>query len=430
MRSVSQDFVRISLVGWVMPDSQRPSPKVRLLVATWPDDAPRGAIAAFCEEHGVSRSWFRKIRATAQKDGMVRAVEPRSTRPATSPNRTTDDMVALALKIRAELKDDGWDHGPLSVLARLERTGLPNLPSRATLARIFLATGVVQPEPKKKPRSALRRFVYPAPNCLWQIDATEWTLADGSPCVIFQVIDDHSRKAVGSLVARGETSEAAVAVVTAAIARHGAPQKFLSDNGLALNPSRRGYTGQLVDYLVSLGVETITGKPYKPTTQGKNERFHRTLHRWLNARPPASTMTELQELVDVFDIAYNTLRAHQSLEGRITPQQAWDATEAAPSPTPLPTAIHVIAAQNTLAARPAGEKTIQVRPSGKIYLLSFQFFIGTAYTNQPIHAIWNEAGIEFYDHQGTLIIRHPWPPTGTRSIGNGRPRGGNMRTKS
>ena len=288
------------------------------------------------------------------------------------------------MKIRAELKDDGWDHGPLSVLARLERTGLPNLPSRATLARIFLATGVVQPEPKKKPRSALRRFVYPAPNCLWQIDATEWTLADGSPCVIFQVIDDHSRKAVGSLV----------------------------------------------DYLVSLGVETITGKPYKPTTQGKNERFHRTLHRWLNARPAASTMTELQELVDVFDIAYNTLRVHQSLEGRITPQQAWDATEAAPSPTPLPTAIHVIAAQNTLAARPAGEKTIQVRPSGKIYLLSFQFLIGIAYTNKTIHAIWNDVGIEFYDHQGTLIIRHPWPPTGTRSIGNGRPRGGNMRTKS
>ena len=96
----------------------------------------------------------------------------------------------------------------------------------------------------------------------------------------------------------------------------------------------------------------------------------------------------------------------------------------------LPTAIHVIAAQNTLAARPAGEKTIQVRPSGKIYLLSFQFFIGTAYANKTIHAIWNDAGIELYDHQGTLIIRHPWPPTGTRSIGNGRPRGGNMRTKS
>jgi putative transposase len=412
-----------------MPGFQRPSPKVRLLVVSWPDDAPRGAITAFCEEHGVSRSWFRKIRATAQSVGIARAVEPSSTRPATSPNRTPDDIVVLALKIRADLKADGWDHGPLSVLARLQRTGLPNLPSRATLARIFLATGVVQPEPKKKPRSALRRFVYPAPNCLWQIDATAWSLADGSPCVIFQVIDDHSRKAVGSLVARGETSEAAVAVVTTAIARHGAPQKFLSDNGVAFNPSRRGHTGQLLNYLTGLGVEAITGKPFKPTTQGKNERFHRTLHRWLNARPPASTMTELQELVNVFDIAYNTQRAHQSLAG-ITPQQAWDATETAPSPTPLPTAIEVIAAQNTLAARQPGEKTVQVRPSGKTNLLTFQFFIGIAYANQTIHTIWNSAGIEFYDHHGTLIIRHPWPPKGTRSIAKGRPRDGSMRTKS
>ena len=422
--------MRISSVGWVMPDFQRPSPKVRLLVASWPEDAPRGAIAAFCEEHGVSRSWFRKVRAIARTKGMAEAVEPRSTKPARSPSRTGDDMVRLALRIRADLEEEGWDKGPLSVLARLERTGLPDLPSRATLARIFLASGAVKPEPKKKPRSALRRFVYPAPNCLWQIDATEWSLADGSGCTIFQVIDDHSRLALASLVARAETSEAAVAVVATAISRHGVPQKFLSDNGLAFNPSRRGHSGKLVDYLVSLGVVPITGKPYKPTTQGKNERFHKTLHRWLNARSPAATMTELQNLVDEFDTAYNTQRVHQSLVGKMTPQQAWDATETAPSPTPPPTVIEVIAAQNTLAARGTGERTVRVTPSGRTYLLSLKIVIGTAYANQNIHAVWDSAGIEFYDISGTLINSHPWPPAGIRNIRSGRSRGGNMRTKS
>lgn len=260
----------------------------------------------------------------------------------------------LALKIRAELVGDGWDHGRLSVLARLERMGLPGLASPATRARIFPATGVVKPEPKKKPRRGLRRFVYPAPNCLWQIDATAWSLADGSQCVIFQVIDDHSRKAVGSLVACSETSAAAVAVVSAAIARHGAPQKFLSDNGLALNPSRRGNTNELVDYLTGLGVETIPGKPFKPTTQGKNERFHQTLNCWLNACPAAKTMSELQDLVDTFDLAYKTQRVHQGLSGRQTPHQAGDATQTVASPTLLPTAIEVIAAQNTLSARGPG----------------------------------------------------------------------------
>ncbi|XUK63509.1 hypothetical protein ABMA10_16205 [Plantibacter sp. RU18] len=85
--------------------------------------------------------------------------------------------------------------------------GFQELPSRATLARIFVRAGVVEAEPRKRPRSAFRRFVYPAPNCLWQIDATEWTLTDGSLCTIFQIIDDHSRLALASLVARAETGE-------------------------------------------------------------------------------------------------------------------------------------------------------------------------------------------------------------------------------
>jgi putative transposase len=62
-------------------------------------------------------------------------------------------------------------------------------------------------------------------------------------------------------------------VADKAINAHGVPQRLLSDNGAALNPSRRGYIGQLVEHVGRLGVEAITGKPYKPTTQGKNERF-------------------------------------------------------------------------------------------------------------------------------------------------------------
>ena len=98
------------------------------------------------------------------------------------------------------------------------------------------------------------------------------------------------------------------------------------DNGAALNPSRRGVLGQLVAYLRSLGVEPITGKPYKPTTQGKNERFHQTLFRYLDKQPLAENLEQLQAQVDAFDPIYNAERPHQALPGRITPQQAWDAT--------------------------------------------------------------------------------------------------------
>ena len=75
---------------------------------------------------------------------------------------------------------------------------------------------------------------------------------------------------------------------------HGVPQRLLTDNGSALNPSRRGYIGQLVEHASALGVEAITGKPYKPTTQGKNERFHQTLFRYLDKQPLAETLEELR----------------------------------------------------------------------------------------------------------------------------------------
>lgn len=88
--------------------------------------------------------------------------------------------------------------------------------------------------------------MYPAPNACWQLDATEYVLTGGRKCVILQLEDDHSRYAVASHVAWGETSEAAITVFDKAVARHGVPQRLLSDNGAALNPTRRGYLGQLV----------------------------------------------------------------------------------------------------------------------------------------------------------------------------------------
>ena len=174
-------------------------------------------------------------------------------------------------------------------------------------------------EPRKKPRSAWRRFVYPARTRAGSSDATEYVLAGGRKCVIFQLIDDHSRYAVASHVASGETAKDAIAVFDKAVAAHGVPQRLLSDNGVALNPSRRGVVGQLVGTCCALGTEAITGKPYKPTTQGKNERFHQTLFRYLDKQPLADSLAELQAQVDAFDDIYNTERPHQGLPGRITP---------------------------------------------------------------------------------------------------------------
>jgi putative transposase len=68
--------------------------------------------------------------------------------------------------------------------------------------------------------------------------------------------------------------------------------------------------GQLVQHAASLGADAITGKPYKPHTQGKNERFHQTLFRYLDRQSPANTLGELQAQVDAFDHIYNDAFDH------------------------------------------------------------------------------------------------------------------------
>ena len=306
----------------------------RQLTCWQPFHAPRGAVSTFCAEHAISRKSFYELRKRGELQGPAAVLEPRSRRPRSSPSRLTEEVKSQAIGVRAALEASGLDHGPISVHEKMRAMGLAQVPSTASLARIFRQAGVARVEPKKKPRAAYRRFVYPAPNACWQLDATEYVLTGGRKCVIFQLIDDHSRLAVASHVAWGETSEGAITVVRKGVAACGVPQRLLSDNGAALNPSRRGVLGQLVAYLRSLGVEPITGKPYKPTTQGKNERFHQTLFRYFDKQPLAESLTELQAQVDAFDHLYNTERPHQGLPGPVTPLTAWQATAKADPPRP------------------------------------------------------------------------------------------------
>lgn len=79
------------------------------------------------------------------------------------------------------------------------------------------------------------------------------------------------------------------------------------------------------------GITQKNGRPFKPTTQGKIERFWQTLKRHLAAHP-AATIAELQDTLDRFREHYNTVRPHRAL-GRQTPEFAYQLIPKA-SPTP------------------------------------------------------------------------------------------------
>lgn len=156
-----------------MSRAQLVDPRVRLAIVRWPPGAPRGSVTTFCLEHGISRETFYAIRKRAAEVGPAAALEPRSRRPKVSPSRLADEISRQAVEVRAALEQSGLDHGPISVHEKMRTLGMVPVPSTASLARIFCVAGVARVEPRKKPRASYRRFVSPAPNACWQLDATE-----------------------------------------------------------------------------------------------------------------------------------------------------------------------------------------------------------------------------------------------------------------
>lgn len=267
--------------------------------------------------------------------------------------------------------------------------------------------------------------------------------------MIFQLLDDHSRYAVASLVAASENATAAIAVFDKAVAAHGVPQRLLTDNGAALNPTRRGFVGMFVDHVTRLGVKAITGKPYKPTTQGKNERFRQTLFRYLDQQPLAADLAGLQAQVDAFDRIYNTQRPHQGLPGRVTPLTAWQATAKVKPPRPLwdrpapdglpdyrpakpSTAERTARAVRSPAAEalelPTDTCLRTLTSAGTFMLDRVQYKVGGHLSFESVLVVTNGAKIIVTDLHGEVLIEHTRPGPGVRYVGNGKPRGPHRRS--
>lgn len=406
--------------------------RARQLIINFPDRPRRGEVTRFCREHGISRAGFYKVRSRARTDGEFAALTPRQPIAKSIVARTSDEMEATVLRIRAQLKKEGWDHGPLSVASVMRRQGMTP-PSRATLARIFTRNGVVTPQPAKRPRASYRRFRYPDPNGCWQLDGFEVQLDDsaGSKRCVLQVEDDHSRFILASHVAVSETGEAAIIVVSKAISRHGAPARFLTDNETAFNQSRRGRRSQLEAYLRRQGVTPITGRPGKPTTQGKNERLHQTIQRFLDAHRPIRTTKQLATLVDKFDDYYNTERAHQSLDPDQTPAEAYQAKPKAipgpPEPDTKPDTRANTSAKRTTASdinrKLKGERSLTDTPgtarwadgrvsnNGDIHISHARIYVGRRRAGQTLHLMLDATTIEIFDPDGALIGTAPTQET-------------------
>ena len=276
---------------------------------------------------GVSKRWVYTLLARYRSGGLD-AVDPRSRRPHTNTNATDPDTVATILTLRESLTAQGLDAGAESIFDRLN----PNTrPSTATIWRILHRNNQITDQPHKRPRSSWHRFEACAPNGSWQSDVTHWPLTDGTDVEIISWLDDHSRKLLHTTAHPEITGPIVIDTFTATMDEHGPPASTLTDNAMVYttrfargNDGSRAQPNGFEQLIADLNIEQRNGAANHPTTQGKIERFHQTLKKWLTTDGLVDTVDELNTQLGRFMIIYNTQRPHRAI-GRRTPDAAYQA---------------------------------------------------------------------------------------------------------
>jgi transposase InsO family protein len=223
--------------------------------------------------------------------------------------------------------------GGRKIKAYLAQHGQQQIPSPSTITRILERHGRLA-DPSASHQGPYQRFTAPAPNELWQIDFKgHFALATGR-CHPLSILDDHSRYLLG-LVACGDEQQPTVQQhLITAFTRYGLPRRILSDNGGCWGTSGSGGITALEVWLLQLGVAVSHGRPYHPQTQGKVERFQRTLKAEVVSGAPFPDLATCQRAFDAWRVHYNTERPHDALELAVPSSCYRSSPRAYPDPLP------------------------------------------------------------------------------------------------
>lgn len=274
------------------------------------------SVTEVCRRRGISRDRFYAYKRRYELAGMA-GLERRSTAPIREPNRIHPDLEELICRMRKD--HPRW--GARRIRAELLRAEIAP-PAVSTIHQALRRNHLVADQPRKKPRRFLKRFERDEPNDLWQIDATKFRLGDGTWAWVIDILDDHARFLLAAVVCQEPTVKDTIACFEKAARRYGLPRQVLSDNHNTFTGRFFGFQVAFERLLASVGVKLINSAPAHPQTQGKIERFHRTLKEWIADEGGARDIAHLQRLLDRFARHYNTERPHQSIDD-LTPAERY-----------------------------------------------------------------------------------------------------------
>lgn len=287
-------------------------------LASQPDSNRR----ELCRRFGISPQtgykWIQR-HAESGKSGLG----DRSRRPHNTPAMTAPDVQSDVVALRQ--KHPAW--GGRKIARRLQDLGYPSL-APSTITSILHRHNLIHPDASAA-ATAWKRFEHDAPNALWQIDFKGHFDTSTGRCHPLTLLDDHSRFNLVIQACASQKREVVQESLTQVFRRYGLPIRINTDNGAPWgSPAEPGQISGLGVWLIRLGIRISHSRPYHPQTNGKDERFHRSLKaEVLNGRS-YEDLAHAQSAFDHWRAIYNHQRPHQAL-GMDTPDTRYRVSERA-----------------------------------------------------------------------------------------------------
>jgi transposase InsO family protein len=216
-----------------------------------------------------------------------------------------------------------------------------------------------------------QRFEHESPNDLWQMDFKGDVRTDAGRCYPLTVLDDHSRYAILVEACSDKTGKTVQGCLVPAFERYGLPWRILADNAAPWSGGHGSEYTPLVVWLIRLGIEISHGRPYHPQTQGKEERFHRTLETELVRYQRFADTPDCQRHLKRWRDEYNHERPHEALDMSVP------ASMYAASPREYPSELPPIEYGPT-------DKVRKVQQDGCIYFGGRMYLVGKAFRGYPV----------------------------------------------
>jgi len=320
---------------------------------------------------GVSRVTAHLWVSRAREQGLALLAE-KSKRPHSSPASVEAGPVDEFLAAKAERPY--W--GGKKLLAWRYPRGAPF--SLSTANRILFRHGLTVKSARAQP--AVNRFERGLPNELWQMDFKGLKYPK-LPYEALSVVDDCSRYCLAFAPVADQTLESVWTTLWDLFGQYGLPERILSDNGPAFRGGATRLPGALDVRLWRLGVWTSHGRPWHPQTQGKVERFHRTVETELGNDLRHPSIAQARIAYEEFRLRYNWERPHESLNLR-TPATFYAAsTRVRPATLPEP-------------ELPPGAISRRTDAWGNFGYKGERFKVGRGIGGQRVELRENEHGIE------------------------------------